>query len=650
MADARTIPEPAPLPSSGPSSGAATAPPAARPDRFPPPDQPATGRLPQPESGLERAAAKPVPPPRYPAQAVAGLAELWGCTQGGDPGITIGVIDGLPRLSHPSLVGADLRLLPAWWQASAEPDAGGVEHGTWTASVLAGRPGSILPGLAPRCRTLVVGTHADAEHSNDPISIARAIDELAEAGADLIQVTPAFHTASDDADDFLKRSVARAIEAGIVITAPAGNDYGTCSIAVANLPGVLAVGAHRADGHMFSFSNHGPAYAGHGLSTLGEAVYGAHPEGGINAQKGTCVAVALITGAAALLLALQRRLGHPPNPPAIRDALLTTARPCTPAQAHGRIERCLNGYLDLPAATAHLFPGLPPLRHEPAPQPPQLQPRARLQAHPPTIAPVSPPQPTVASHTVPPQATVATHAERPDLAGLRPPKQEPELPFLKGNMAGRWAALTGLQQRFPQFTLIATDPDGAVVGSGQAVPFALHTPERGHLPDSGWDELLTWAYADLQVGTPPDALAALGIWVAPGQRGTGLADRLLAAMKSTARTAGLDQVAAPVRPTRKHHEPATPMAAYARRIRADGLPADPWLRTHVRAGGRITGIAPASMTVTGSLAQWRTWTGLPFDTDGPVTVPGALVPVHCSLAHDHATYTEPNIWVRHCLH
>jgi hypothetical protein len=91
------------------------------------------------------------------------------------------------------------------------------------------------------------------------------------------------------------------------------------------------------------------------------------------------------------------------------------------------------------------------------------------------------------------------------------------------------------------------------------------------------------------------------------------------------------------------------MADYDRRFRPDGLPHNPWLRTHIRAGGRLAGIAPASMVVAGSLTQWRAWTALPFDADGPVIVPGALVPVHCSLAHDHAVYVEPNIRVHHPL-
>ena len=91
------------------------------------------------------------------------------------------------------------------------------------------------------------------------------------------------------------------------------------------------------------------------------------------------------------------------------------------------------------------------------------------------------------------------------------------------------------------------------------------------------------------------------------------------------------------------------MAEYAHRTRADGLPADPWLRTHLRAGGRIEKIAPTSMTVAGTIAEWRRWTGLDFPRSGAVVVPRALVPVHVALEHDHAVYVEPNVWVRHGL-
>ncbi|MCD6639370.1 MAG: N-acetyltransferase, partial [Nocardioides sp.] len=83
------------------------------------------------------------------------------------------------------------------------------------------------------------------------------------------------------------------------------------------------------------------------------------------------------------------------------------------------------------------------------------------------------------------------------------------------------------------------------------------------------------------------------------------------------------------------------------RTRDDGLPVDPWLRVHVRAGGRIDRVAPRSMVIPGTLEEWREWTGLPFDRTGPVEVPGALAPVLCDAEHGTAVYVEPNVWVRH---
>jgi hypothetical protein len=81
--------------------------------------------------------------------------------------------------------------------------------------------------------------------------------------------------------------------------------------------------------------------------------------------------------------------------------------------------------------------------------------------------------------------------------------------------------------------------------------------------------------------------------------------------------------------------------------RADGLPQDAWVRAHVRLGARIVKVAPCSMTVSGTLAEWSRWTGLPFDQGGEVVVPGTLSPVHVSREQDHAVYIEPNLWMHH---
>ena len=80
---------------------------------------------------------------------------------------------------------------------------------------------------------------------------------------------------------------------------------------------------------------------------------------------------------------------------------------------------------------------------------------------------------------------------------------------------------------------------------------------------------------------------------------------------------------------------------------ADGLPYDPWLRTHERLGGELLAMAPRSMTISGTRAEWEEWTGMVFPEDGNYVVPGALVPVH--FKNGRGVYVEPNVWVRHAF-
>jgi hypothetical protein len=122
---------------------------------------------------------------------------------------------------------------------------------------------------------------------------------------------------------------------------------------------------------------------------------------------------------------------------------------------------------------------------------------------------------------------------------------------------------------------------------------------------------------------------------------------MLEAMIANMWARGFGDLYAPLRPSDKHKEPLVPFADYVARSRSDGLPNDGWLRVHVRAGARIVKIAPHSMVIAGTLAEWSGWTGMNFDRSGDIVVPGALSPVHVSAEHDHAVYVEPNLWVHH---
>ncbi|MGW2561365.1 N-acetyltransferase [Streptomyces sp. NPDC001514] len=248
-----------------------------------------------------------------------------------------------------------------------------------------------------------------------------------------------------------------------------------------------------------------------------------------------------------------------------------------------------------------------------------------------------------------PELTITTLAERPELADPMWRMLDIWPEFMLNDPVG-WANMGRIVAELPEYVLVATDPEGAVVARAFSVPFALDVDGRRELPDTGWDQALLWAFSDRRHGRTPDTVSAIEITVTTGMLGRGISARMVAAMRDNARARGFKELVAPVRPSAKHLEPEVPMAEYAFRTReADGLPHDPWLRVHVRAGATIEAVAPASMTISGSLEQWRTWTGLPFDTDGPVAVPGALIPVHCFLGHGYAVYVEPNVWVRHRL-
>jgi GNAT superfamily N-acetyltransferase len=236
--------------------------------------------------------------------------------------------------------------------------------------------------------------------------------------------------------------------------------------------------------------------------------------------------------------------------------------------------------------------------------------------------------------------------ERPDLVAPARALGGVDVPFLRHDLPGELAALDRFARLWPAHSLVLVAGD-RVVARACSVPLRLGGPDRAELPDHGWDAALVWAAADRLDGVTPTAACAIDIHVDPELRGRGLAGRAVAELRRATAAAGLPELVVPVRPPDKAAEPLTPMADYAARRRADGLPADRWLRVHVRAGGRIERVAPYAMTVAADLETWRRWTGLPFDRDGPVVVPGGLVPAVVDTTTGTATYVEPNVWVRH---
>ncbi|MCB8822407.1 hypothetical protein [Microvirga rosea] len=225
---------------------------------------------------------------------------------------------------------------------------------------------------------------------------------------------------------------------------------------------------------------------------------------------------------------------------------------------------------------------------------------------------------------------------------------------LKDPIAGRyWHNLYKPQlAAFQTFAVEGLGRGDRVVGFANAIPFrcALDNGDlAAGLPDDGWDAVLQDGVEAMLAGHEANALSALSITLHPDRRGTGLAETLIRNMKRSAREAGLAHMVAPIRPTRKAQYPLQSFEEYCAWTGSDGLPFDPWIRTHRRLGAHVLKIAGRSMTVPGSVSAWESWTGLRFPASGRYWVPGALAPVDIDREAQTGLYVEPNLWMHHPL-
>ncbi len=117
--------------------------------------------------------------------------------------------------------------------------------------------------------------------------------------------------------------------------------------------------------------------------------------------------------------------------------------------------------------------------------------------------------------------------------------------------------------------------------------------------------------------------------------------------KRAGKTSGVEQMAFPVRPTHKHLYPRVPLEEYILWTNQKGDSFDPWIRVHVKGGGKMISVCPASMTIQGKVHEWQDWTGMEFKHSGRYLIEDALSPVFINLEEDFGEYIEPNVWIIH---
>lgn len=257
---------------------------------------------------------------RWPLDLIR-LPAAWDITTGSSPGPLVAVIDTGVRVTS-DLVG----------RVDSESFVGGpagsdfVGHGTEVAGLVAasGADGTGLAGVCWTCRILSLQVSLDGGALSD--SVAKAVDRAVARGASVINLS----LGADLHTDAERDAIGRAVAAGIVVVASAGNDGSLLPKFPAAYAGVLAVGAAGPDGKVVDFSNRGPW-----VSVLAPACGAALDVGGQVdvAFCGTSAAAPFVSGLAGLL----KSVAPAAKGPDIIAAIQRSARPAE-GSAHGVVD------------------------------------------------------------------------------------------------------------------------------------------------------------------------------------------------------------------------------------------------------------------------------------------------------------------------
>jgi len=272
-----------------------------------------------------------------------------------------GVDPTVPDLARSLVPGAARSFVARSPDADDDPDG----HGTHVASVIAGGIDNRLGGSGVADARVISVRIADRRGVATTTSIVRGLRYARRRGARVINLS----LGGAGRSALEQRAVDEAVRAGAVVVAAAGNTGRQGLQYPAAYRGVLGVGALDLDGSSLPSSTRGPHVA---LAAPGREVRGAVrsvdalPPGTLLGRSGTSVAAAIVSGAAARVLARRPRA----TPTQVRGLLMDTASDVGPAGADPATGA---GALDLAAA---LRTALPP-RADPEPNDTPSQARKR---------------------------------------------------------------------------------------------------------------------------------------------------------------------------------------------------------------------------------------------------------------------------------
>ncbi len=173
-------------------------------------------------------------------------------------------------------------------------------------------------------------------------------------------------------------------------------------------------------------------------------------------------------------------------------------------------------------------------------------------------------------------------------------------------------------------------------------------PDGQETIESGWDWVMQKSIEDFQLHKKPNLLSAAAIVVAPEFQGQGIASAAVEHLKQVSKQAGFKALIAPLRPSKKRDYPNLEIDEYMElKLPGTDLPLDPWLRLHVKAGGRIIKSCVESIVISAPLDKWTQWTNVQFDKSGLYTIPGGDEQLIVDLEENCGDYAASGVWVVH---
>jgi subtilisin family serine protease len=252
------------------------------------------------------AADDPLRPQQWNLDMVeAGAA--WTTTTGA--GATVAVVDSGVQADHPDLAGRLIAGHDVVENDATPQDANG--HGTHVTGIVGAATGNGIgvAGVAPSARLMPVRV-LDEDGSGTADGVAAGIDWARTHGADVINLSLGSEVPIVGATQagVLDAAMRRALDAGIVVVAAAGNNGVPVCEQPAASAGLVCVGAVDRRGEHALYSSFGSglglvAPGGSALPAAGEGVLSTYPPTGYAELSGTSQATPHVSGVAALLVA-----------------------------------------------------------------------------------------------------------------------------------------------------------------------------------------------------------------------------------------------------------------------------------------------------------------------------------------------------------